>query len=89
VHCKLKKLDSLLLNKVIVEDNIECAFPNVDISWSIFLTLILSNEANKKSKQNNDLLLLLLLLLYSSALHQHIDDNVSGTDVAMPRVRGV
>jgi hypothetical protein len=88
-----------LLNKVIVEDNIECAFPNVEISWSIFLTLILSNEAHKKSKQNNDetreagilisTLLLLLLLLYSSALHQHIDDNVPGTDVAMPRVRGV
>ena len=29
-----------------------------------------------------------LILLYSSALHQHTDDNVPGTDVAMPRVRG-
>ena len=31
----------------------------------------------------------ILLLLYSAELHQHTDDNVPGTDVAMPRVRGV
>ena len=30
-----------------------------------------------------------LLLLVSSALHHHTDDNVSGTDVTMPRVRWV
>jgi hypothetical protein len=30
-----------------------------------------------------------LLLLYSSALHQHTDDNVPGTDVAMAREREV
>jgi len=54
VQHKLKMLDSVMLNKVIVEDNIECAFPNVEISLSIFLTLILSKEAYKKSKQNND-----------------------------------
>jgi hypothetical protein len=29
-----------------------------------------------------------ILLLYSSALHQHTDDNVPVTDVTMPRLRG-
>jgi hypothetical protein len=28
-------------------------------------------------------------LLYSSAFHQHTDDSVPSTDVAMPYVRGV
>jgi hypothetical protein len=32
-----QKLDSVMLNKVIVEDNIECAFPNVEISLRLFL----------------------------------------------------
>jgi len=32
VQQKLKRLDSVILNKVIVEDNIECAFPNVEIA---------------------------------------------------------
>ena len=40
---KLQKLDSVLLNKVIVEDNIECAFPNVEISLRLFLTSIVTN----------------------------------------------
>jgi len=43
VQQKLKKLDSVILNKVIVEDNIECAFPNVEISLRIFLTLMVTN----------------------------------------------
>ena len=38
VQQKLQKLVSVMVNKVIVEDNIECAFPNVDISLRIFLT---------------------------------------------------
>ena len=29
-----------------------------------------------------------VLLLYSSALHQHTDDKLPGTDVTMPRMRG-
>ena len=55
---KLKKLDSVMLNKVIVEYNIyECAFPNVEISLRIFFNIngpklqnwapILSNEGIK------------------------------------------
>jgi hypothetical protein len=32
-----------MLNKVIVEDNIECAFPNLEISLRIFLTLMVTN----------------------------------------------
>jgi len=32
-----------MLNKVIVEDYIECAFPNVEISLRIFLTLMATN----------------------------------------------
>ncbi len=32
-----------MLNKVIVEDNIECAFPNLKISLRIFLTLMVTN----------------------------------------------
>ena len=32
-----------MANKVFVEDNIECAFPNVDISLRIFLTLMVTN----------------------------------------------
>ena len=40
---KLKKLDSVMLNTVIVEDNIECVFPNVEISLCIFLTLMVTN----------------------------------------------
>ena len=53
-----------MLNKVIAEEYIECAFPNVEISLRIFFNinghklhysmLILSNEAYKKSKLNND-----------------------------------
>jgi hypothetical protein len=31
------------MNKVIAEDNIECAFPNVEISLCIFLTLMVTN----------------------------------------------
>ena len=31
VQQKLQKLDSVMLNKVIVEDNTECAFPNAEI----------------------------------------------------------
>ena len=38
-----QKLDSVMLNKVIVEDNIECAFPNVEISLRLFLALIVTN----------------------------------------------
>ena len=52
---KLQKQDSVILNKVIIEVNIECAFSNVEISLRIFLALmftnrkhILSNEAYKK-----------------------------------------
>jgi hypothetical protein len=30
-----------------------------------------------------------LLLPYSSALHQHTDDNMPGTDVTMPHVCGI
>ena len=29
--------------KIIVEDSIECAFPNVDIGFHIFLTLMVTN----------------------------------------------
>ena len=61
VQQKLQMLDSVILNKVIIEDIIECAFSNVEISLRIYLTLmipnctlILSNKAHKKSKQNND-----------------------------------
>ena len=43
VQHKLKKLDWVMLNKVIVEDNIECAFPNLKISLRIFLTLMVTN----------------------------------------------
>ena len=32
------------LHKVMVKDNIECAFPNVEIPWHIFSTLIASNH---------------------------------------------
>lgn len=32
-----------MLNKVIVEDNNECAFQNIDISLRIFLTLMPTN----------------------------------------------
>jgi hypothetical protein len=35
VQQKLQKLDSVMVNKLIVEDNIECAFPNVKISLSV------------------------------------------------------
>jgi hypothetical protein len=35
------------------------------------------------------LLFVSLLLLYNSALHQHTDDNVPGTDLTMQRMRGV
>jgi len=31
------------LYKIILEDNIECAFPNVDIDFRIFLTLMVTN----------------------------------------------
>ena len=31
------------LYKIIVEDDIECAYPNVDIGFCIFLTLIVTN----------------------------------------------
>lgn len=37
------------LYKVIVEDNIECAFPNVEISLRIFLTLMVTNCATERS----------------------------------------
>ena len=42
---KLQKLDSVMLNsyKVFVEDNMKCAFPNVEISLCIFLTLMVTN----------------------------------------------
>ena len=51
------------LYKVIVEDNIGCAFPNVEISLRIFLTLMVINCTTERSfsqkkrikyKQNND-----------------------------------
>ena len=55
VQQKLQMLDLVILNKVIIEDNIECAFSNVEISLRIYLTLmipnctlILSNKAHKK-----------------------------------------
>ena len=61
---KLQLLDSVILNKVIIEDNIECAFSNVEISLRIYLTLMVTNcktersfsqiKRIKKSKQNND-----------------------------------
>jgi hypothetical protein len=37
------------VNKVIVEDNIECVFPNVDISLRIFLTLMVTNCTTERS----------------------------------------
>ena len=40
VQQKLQKLDLVMVNKVIVEDSIECAFPNVEISLRICLTLV-------------------------------------------------
>jgi hypothetical protein len=44
--CGTKKLDSVLLNKVIV---IECAFPNIEISLRIFLTLMITNCKTERS----------------------------------------
>ena len=38
----MQRLDSVMVNKIFVEDNIECAFPNVDISLRIFLTLMVT-----------------------------------------------
>jgi hypothetical protein len=43
VQQKLQRLDSVMVNKLIVEDNIECAFPNVKISLRIFFTLMVTN----------------------------------------------
>ena len=37
------------LYKVMVEDNIECAFPNVEISLRIFLTLMVTNCTTERS----------------------------------------
>jgi hypothetical protein len=52
-------------------------FSKVEISWSIFLTLILSNEAYKKSKQNNDETreagILISLLMIEADLLRHIN----------------
>ena len=44
-----KKLDSVVLNKVIAEDNIECACTNVDISLRKFLTLMVTNCTTERS----------------------------------------
>ena len=45
----LQKLDSvMLISKVILEDNIECAFPSVEISL-LFLTLMVTNCATERS----------------------------------------
>jgi hypothetical protein len=49
VQQKLKKVDSVMQNKVIVEDNIECAFPSVEISLRIFLTLMVTNCKTERS----------------------------------------
>ena len=46
---KLKKLDSVILKKVIVEDYIECAFHKLQ-SWTPFSQM----KRIKKSKQNDD-----------------------------------
>ena len=46
VEQKLQKLDSVILNKVIIEDNIECALPNVEISLRIFLTRMVTHLTN-------------------------------------------
>ena len=40
---KLQKLDSVMLNEVIVEDNIDSALPDTYISLLIFLTLMVTN----------------------------------------------
>jgi len=37
------------LYKIILEDNIECAFPNVDIAFRIFLTLMVTNCSAERS----------------------------------------
>lgn len=37
------------LYKIIVEDNIECAFPNVDSAFRIFLTLMITNCSAERS----------------------------------------
>ena len=37
------------LYKIIVENNIECAFPNVDIGFHIFLTLMVTNCSAERS----------------------------------------
>lgn len=37
------------LYKIIVEDNIECAFPNVEIAFRIFLTLMVTNCSAERS----------------------------------------
>jgi len=49
VQLKLQKPDSVMLNKVIVEDNIKCAFPNVEITLRIFLTLMVTNCTTERS----------------------------------------
>jgi hypothetical protein len=38
-----------MVNKVIVEDNTECAFPNIEISLRIFLTLMVTNCKTERS----------------------------------------
>jgi len=37
------------LYKIILEDNIECGFPNVDIAFRIFLTLMVTNFSAERS----------------------------------------
>jgi hypothetical protein len=49
VQQKLQKLDSAMLNKVTIEDYIECAFPNIEISLRIFLTLMATNCTTERS----------------------------------------
>ena len=39
----------LNFKKIIIIDNIECAFPNVDIGFRIFLTLMVTNCSAKRS----------------------------------------
>ena len=38
-----------MLNKVIVEDNIDCVFPKVEISLRIFVTLMVTNCTTERS----------------------------------------
>jgi len=82
VQQKLKKLDSVMLNKIIVEYNTERAFPNVEISLRI--SLMVTNcktecpfsqmkritNPNRTTMRQERLESLSLLMIEADLLHQ-------------------